>query len=94
MELNAATRLMALMSNSQGGVQDEVVRQLKAGRYQVKTGAGTVQVLNGSPANVAGCLKYRGWAFDRQKMLLTHPSIDYHIKLSQSGDTTTLKILD
>jgi hypothetical protein len=93
-ELRAAQRLLAAPSNTLGGIRAEVVRQLKAGRYQVQTTGDQIKVLNGSPQNVAGALKYQGWTFDRYKNLLTHPQLDYRIKLSSAGDTTTLHIFD
>lgn len=96
MKIEAAARLKvtALMSNSSTGVRDEVLHQLKAGKYQVTTKGGDIVVHNGTIANVAGAMKYRGWQFNKARNELTHPQSDYFIKLSEANGVTTVRIVD
>lgn len=88
-----ATQVTAIPSNSASSVLDEVRRQLQAGKYQVKAVGGGLQVMDGTIANVAGAMKYKGWTMNARKEL-HHPSVDYFIKLSEANGITTIRVTD
>lgn len=92
-KIEAAQRLLATPNNP-GDVRTEVLRQLRDGKYQVTTKGNDVLVHNGSMDNVAGAMKYKGWAFNKNRKELTHPQSDSFMRLSQDGDVTTIKFLD
>jgi hypothetical protein len=96
MKIEAAQRLQvtALMSNSAAGVRDEIMQQLKAGKYQVSNKSGDILVHNGTIQNVAGAMKYKGWQFNKSRSELTHPQVDYYIKLSEANGVTTVRVVD
>lgn len=95
LKIEAAQRLMTLaVPNTISDVRDEVMHQLKAGKYQVTTKGNDLLVHNGSIANVAGAMRYKGWAFNKDRKELTHPQSDSSMRLSQSGDVTTIKFFD
>jgi hypothetical protein len=93
-QLKAASRLVAAPSNTMGGIRDQLLTALRGARYQIKSVGTSIQVLNGTMANVASLLQRSGWTYDRQRSTLTHTQLDYQLKLSQGKGGTTIQILD
>lgn len=93
-KLQAASRLLATPSNSQGSIQSDVVDQLKRAKYQVTMKGGLIQVHNGSPSNVAALLKHSGWIANPSKTVLNHSQLDYRIKLREAKGITSVQVLD
>jgi hypothetical protein len=90
-----ASKVEALVGNSPGNIAADVQRALKSAKYEVKPNGGfELKVANGSPKNIANLLKRFGWTSNPAGNQLTHPSSDYYMKLSQSGDVTTIRIVD